>query len=126
MTIQDGLYSFTAMPRDGAGDEVCGVLIFHDGTIHGGDSFVYYTGTYECTTDRNWQGKITSQEHTPTTRPMPARVQQIGFIGTYSDVGATVDAMALFGDYSIRYDATLLLLSASGPAGDNRAAVSRL
>jgi hypothetical protein len=36
MTIQDGLYSLTAMPRDGAGDEVRGVLIFHDGTIHGG------------------------------------------------------------------------------------------
>ena len=113
MTIQNGLYSFTAMPRSGAGDEVRGILIFHDGAIQGGDSFVYYIGTYECVSDRNWQGKITSQEHTPTTRPMSDRVQQIGFIGTYSDTGAKVDVMALVGDHSIRYDASLRLLSAT-------------
>ena len=61
-----------------------------------------------CTTDRNWQGKITSQEHTATTRPLSDR---IGFIGTCTDVSAKVDAMALFGDHSVRYDATLRLLS---------------
>ena len=54
--------------------------------------------------------KITSQEHTPTGRPMAARVQHIGFLGTYSDAGAKVDAMALLGEQSIRYDATLRLL----------------
>ena len=113
MTIQSGLYSFTAMPRSGAGDEVRGILVFHDGAIHGGDSFVYYLGTYECVSDRNWQGKITSQEHTPTTRPMSDPVQQIDFIGTYRDTGAKVDTMALFGDHSTRYDASLGLLSAT-------------
>jgi hypothetical protein len=65
MTIKDGLYLFTAMPRNGAGDEVRGVLIFHDGIIHGGDSFVYYIGTYECTSDRNWHGK----DHKPRAHP---------------------------------------------------------
>ena len=79
--------------------------------MQGGDAYVYYTGSYECA-GRNWQGKITSQEHTPTGRPMAVRVQHIGFLGTYSDAGAKVDAMALVGEQSIRYVATLRLLIA--------------
>ena len=46
-----------------------------------------------------------------------ARVQQIGFLGTYNDAGAKVDAMALLGEQSIRYDATLRLLTAERVAG---------
>lgn len=109
--IRNGLYSLTAIPRESLHDEVGGVLILNDGKLHGGDAFVFYTGTYECS-NGNWQGKMTSQEHTPTTRPISARVQQIGFIGTYHDVGAKVDAMALVGELSVRYDATLRLLLA--------------
>ena len=56
--------------------------------------------------------KMTSQEHTPTGRPMAARVQHIGFLGTYNDAGAKVDAIALVGEQSVRYDATLRLLLA--------------
>jgi hypothetical protein len=95
MTIRKGLYSFNAMPGMVEARKSVGVLIFHDGTINGGDSFAFYTGTYECTADRNWQGKITSQDHTPTTRPLSDRVQQIDFIGIHSDSGAKIDAMAL-------------------------------
>jgi hypothetical protein len=86
-------------------------LAWFDGQMHGGDAFVFYTGSYECSAG-NWQGKITSQEHTPTGRPMAARVQHIGFLGTYNDAGAKVDAMALIGEQGIRYDATLRLLVA--------------
>jgi hypothetical protein len=105
--IKNGLYSLTATPREGGDGEVGGVLILHDGKLHGGDSYVYYTGTYECSAGR-WQGKMTSQEHTRTTRPIEARVQHIGFLGTYDDGGAKADAVALVGEQSIRYDATLL------------------
>ena len=38
------------------------------------------------------------------------QVQHIGFLGTYNDAGAKVDAMALVGERSIRYDARLRLL----------------
>jgi hypothetical protein len=111
--IRNGLYSLAAVPLNGANyPDVGGVLILRDGEISGGDSFVFYTGTYECS-EGNWQGKMTSQEHTPTTRPMPERIQHIGFRGTYNDEGATVDAMAIFGERSIRYDATLRLLAAT-------------
>lgn len=109
--IKNGLYALNATSRDNVAGEVDGVLILRDGQVQGGDAYVYYTGNYECS-GRNWQGKITSQEHTPTGRPMAARVQHIGFLGTYSDAGAKVDAMALVGEQSIRYDATLRLLIA--------------
>jgi hypothetical protein len=108
--IKNGLYALHALPRDGGTDEVGGVLILRDGQIYGGDAYVYYTGSYECSSG-NWQGKMTSQEHTPTNRPMTARVQHIGFLGTYNDKGAKADAMALVGKQSVRYDATLLLLA---------------
>ena len=109
--IKNGLYSLTATSPGGVDGEVGGVLVLHDGNLYGGDSYVYYTGSYECS-DGKWQGKMTSQEHTPTTRPIAARVQHIGFLGTYNDAGAKADAMALAGEQSIRYDATLRLLVA--------------
>lgn len=111
MMIKNGLYALTAISRDGVADEVSGVLILRDGQVHGGDAFVYYTGNYESSAGK-WQGRITSQEHTPTGRPMATTIQHIGFLGTYNDAGAKVDAMALVGEQSIRYDVTLRLLIA--------------
>jgi hypothetical protein len=46
--ITNGLYSLMALAIDGADVDVGGVLILHDGKIHGGDSYVYYEGTYEA------------------------------------------------------------------------------
>jgi hypothetical protein len=45
--IRNGLYSLIAVAIDGVDVEVGGVLILRDGQIHGGDSFVFYTGTYD-------------------------------------------------------------------------------
>ena len=109
--IKNGLYSLSAKSRDGVADDVGGILIFRDGQIHGGDAYVYYTGSYECSAG-SWKGKMTSEEHTPTGRPMAARVQHIGFFGSYNDAGAKVDAMALVGELGVRYDAVLRLLVA--------------
>ena len=36
--------------------EVGGILILRDGEIRGGDPFVFYTGTYECS-DGKWNGE---------------------------------------------------------------------
>ena len=110
--IKNGLYALNATSRDGVSDDVGGVLILRDGEMSGGDAFVFYTGSYECSAIGRWQGKMTSQEHTPTGRPMAARVQHIGFLGTYNDAGAKVDAIALVGEQSVRYDAILRLLLA--------------
>jgi hypothetical protein len=107
VVIRNGLYALSALSPDG--ETVGGVLVLRNGRLQGGYSYVFYEGTYQCS-DGKWQGKITSQEHTPTTRPMVQRVQHVGFLGTYNDAGAKVDAMALVGERSIRYDARLRLL----------------
>jgi hypothetical protein len=54
---------------------------------------------------------MTSQEHTPTTRPIAERVQNIEFSGIYNDSGAEADATAIVGKQRVRYDATLRLLA---------------
>ena len=109
--IKNGLYSLAAVAIDGVDVEVGGSLIVRDGKLHGGNSYVFYTGTYNCS-DGKWTGEMISQEHTPTTRPMAERVQHIEFSGTYNDAGAEADATALVGKRRIRYDATLRLLMA--------------
>jgi hypothetical protein len=58
--IKNGLYSLNATSRDGVAEDVGGVLILRDGQLQGGDAYVYYTGSYECSAG-NWQGKMTSQ-----------------------------------------------------------------
>ena len=82
-----------AVAIDGVDVEVGGILILRDGKLHGGDSYVFYTGTHNCP-DGKWTGEMISQEHTPTTRPMAERVQHIEFSGTYNDAGAEADATA--------------------------------
>jgi hypothetical protein len=109
--IKNGLYSLAAVAIDGVDVEVGGVLILHDGKLHGGDGYVYYTGTYDGS-DGKWKGEMISKEHTPTTRPMEERVQHIRFSGIYNDAGAEADATALIGKRSVRYDAILRLLLA--------------
>ena len=64
--IKNGLYSLHAKSRDGAAEDVGGVLILRDGELHGGDAYVFYTGSYECSAG-SWKGKMTSQKHTDGT-----------------------------------------------------------
>ena len=110
--ITNGLYSLMALAIDGADVDVGGVLILHDGKICGGDSFVFYVGTYECSNGK-CQGAMTSREHTPTTLPMEERVQHISFSGDYTDSAVEANPTAIFGKRHIRYDATLRLLVAA-------------
>jgi hypothetical protein len=109
--IKNGIYVLTALATEGAGLDAGGVLILRDGKIHGGDSYVYYVGTYTCSKGK-WSGQLISQEHTPTNRPIAERVQSIEFDGTYNDAGAEVEATAVIGKHRVRYDATLRFLAA--------------
>jgi hypothetical protein len=109
--IKNGIYSLTALATDGAGVDAGGVLILHNGKIYGGDSYVFYIGSYKCSGGK-WEGEMLSKEHTPTNRPTAERVQQIVFSGSYSDTGAEVEATAVVGKQSVRYDAALRFLTA--------------
>ena len=108
--IKNGIYSLSALVIDGPDVEVGGVLILYNGRIHGGDSFVFYEGTYDST-DGKWKGEIISREHTPTTRPISERVQKIEFRGNYNDAGAKASATAVAGKQRVRYAATLRFLA---------------
>lgn len=110
--LRNGIYSLIALALDGLDVEVGGVLILHDGKIYGGDSFVFYTGTYDGSGGK-WKGEMTSQEHTPTNRPIVERVQYIAFVGTYDDFSVEADATVRVGKHRIRYTATLRLLQAA-------------
>ena len=66
--IRNGIYSLIALAIDGVDVEVGGVLILLDGKMYGGDSYVYYEGSYECSAGK-WNGEMISREHTPTNRP---------------------------------------------------------
>jgi hypothetical protein len=81
--ITNGLYSFNSKALDGFHGGAAGVLMLHDGKLHGGDSFFYFIGTYSCS-DGKLKGEMTHQEHTkaPIWRPMAGRVVSVGFSGT--------------------------------------------
>jgi T3SS negative regulator,GrlR len=46
--ITNGLYLFNSKALDGFYGGAVGVLMLHDGKLHGGDSFFYFIGTYSC------------------------------------------------------------------------------
>ena len=74
--------------------------------------FFFAFGTYTCANGR-WKGEVTNQEHSPTFGARPVwerKVVTIGFSGTYTDVSAETDGMALAGKQSIRFKSKLRLL----------------
>ncbi len=77
--IRNGLYALSVELQDGIEGGGNGVLVLRDGTIRGGDSFFYFTGSYVCCGGK-WKGEVTSQEHTRqlATRPFARRVATIG------------------------------------------------
>jgi hypothetical protein len=87
--------------------------VLRDGSILGGGSFFYFTGTYSCSGGR-WKGEATQQEHSPAphTFATAGRNGSAGFTGTYTHEGAEFDATALVGKRSLRYHANMRLLAA--------------
>jgi hypothetical protein len=114
MTVTNGLYSIQIEMRDGGHGHATGVLMLIDGTIAGGDSHFYYTGTYSA--DRGkWRGELTTNEHTKSVGVLPlfgGREVTCGFTGTYAGDGAEVEGTALVGKTSVSFHARLALQSA--------------
>src|SRR5260370_26065118 len=104
--IRNGLYAAQTKALDGFEGGEIGVVVLRDGTIRGGSSFFYAFGTYSSS-DGNWKGEVTMQEHTPapTWRPMAGRVVSLGFSGTYTDGSAVIGLTAFSADRRIRDEA---------------------
>jgi hypothetical protein len=111
--IGNGLYSIHTRMLDGIDGGNTGVMVLHDGRIHGGDGFFDYIGSYSSANGR-WKGELVNHEHTPNQgeRPVFGGYEVgIGFSGTYTDEGAVAEATALAGKRSIRFSAVLKKLA---------------
>ena len=109
--IENGLYSLNASSRDGS-DEVGGVLILRDGQLHGGDAYVFYTGSYECSAG-NWQGKHDQSRTLISTGRrwrLASSRSKIADLHRCRCKGRCDDSQ--LASISIRYEATLRLLGA--------------
>jgi hypothetical protein len=111
--IRNGLYLATTRMLDGVDAYNRHVMVLRDGTIRGGGPFFYTVGSFTCF-EGKWKGEMTSQEHTPIvgTHPWARKVISIGFSGTYSDDSAELQAIALVGKRSFRFQSTYRLLAA--------------
>jgi hypothetical protein len=114
MTVTNGLYSIQIEMTEGGRGHATGIIVLRDGTIAGGDSHFYYTGSY--TADRGkWRGELTTHEHTKSAGVVPlfgGREVTCGFMGTYSADAADVSGTALVGKTSVLFQAKLTLQSA--------------
>jgi hypothetical protein len=111
--IKNGLYSIHIRMLDGLDGGNTGVMMLHDGRIHGGDAFFDYIGSYSSANGR-WKGELVNHEHTPSQGERPVfggHEVGIGFTGTYTDDGAVAEATALAGKRSIRFSAVLKKLA---------------
>ena len=107
--ISNGLYSIHIRMLDGIDGGNTGVMMLHDGRIHGGDASFDYIGSYTSVNGR-WKGVLVNHEHTPSIGERPifgGHEVGIGFSGTYTDDGAVAEATALVGKRSVRFSAVL-------------------
>ena len=111
--VRNGLYSFRIEALDGRAGVSNGVFVLRDGTLRGGESFFYFTGTYSCAGSK-WKGEMAAKEHSPAppTHMAARKLVNAGFSGTYTDDSAEFDATALVGKRSLRFHASLRLLKA--------------
>lgn len=113
MTVTNGLYSIRIEMTDGGHGHATGIIVLRDGTIAGGDSYFYYTGSYTCGGGR-WRGELTTTEHTKAAGVLPlfgGREVTCGFTGAYAADGATANGTALVGKTSVMFEARLTLQS---------------
>ena len=93
--MRNGLYSIHVDLLDGRLGRGSGVIMFYDGTIRGGDAYLFYTGSYSV------------QEKSSTFRGEVS----IGVSGTFTDTAGTMNGTALVGKQSLMFKATLRRLA---------------
>ncbi len=116
--MKNGLYSVHVKTLDGHFGKGSGVIVFRDGTILGGDAFLFYTGTYESD-GIILKGEMQIDQHTKPRDVAPlfgGRSVGIGFSGKIGDGESVMSGTALFGKQSIRFTATLRRIADTQPS----------
>jgi hypothetical protein len=114
--MRNGLYSIHVRLGDGRPEKGSGVVVMRDGTMRGGDSFLFYLGTYSVDGE-SLKGEVVINQHTPSTGQFPLFGGQevgIGFSGRHGAGRATFEGTALVGRTSMIFNATLLWLADAG------------
>ena len=114
--MRNGLYSIHVDLLDGRFGKGSGVIVFHDGSIRGGDAFLFYTGTYAVQAKAaTFRGEVIVNQHTPASRDINPLFGggevSIGVSGTYTDTAGTMNGTALVGKQSLLFKATLRRLA---------------
>jgi hypothetical protein len=113
--MKNGLYSIHVSLLDGNTGKGSGVIVFRDGTIRGGDAYLYYTGSYKVQND-TFKGEVIVNRHTPNrgeVNPLFGdRQVSIGVTGKATANGAAeMEGTALVGKQSVYFKATLRWLA---------------
>jgi hypothetical protein len=114
--MRNGLYSIHVRLGDGRPEKGSGVVVMRDGTMRGGDAFLFYIGSYTVAGE-TLKGEVVINQHTPSPGQFPlfgGREVGIGFTGTFEDNRAAFEGTALMGRTSVIFRATLLRLADSG------------
>ena len=113
--MQNGLYSIHMELLDGQTGKGSGVIIFYDGTIRGGDAYLFYTGSYSVQEkSASFRGEVIVNQHTRATQVNPlfgGGEVSIGVSGTYTNTAGTMNGTALVGKQSLMFKATLRRLA---------------
>lgn len=112
--LKNGLYSIHVTLGDGRIGKGSGVLVARDGIARGGDSYLFYTGTYE-ERDGTLYGEIIINQHTPSPDTTPlfgGRQVGIGFTGRPQGNRFILDGTALVGRESMPFRASMMFLTA--------------
>jgi hypothetical protein len=113
--MRNGLYSIHVDLLDGRSGKGSGVIVFYDGTIRGGDAFLFYTGSYAVQEKTaTFRGEVIVNQHTPSRDVNPlfgGGEVSIGVSGTYTDTAGTMNGTALVGKQSLMFKATLRRLA---------------
>jgi len=112
--MKNGLYSIHVSLLDGNTGKGSGVIVFRDGTILGGDAYLFYTGSYTVQPNNTFKGEVIVNQHTPSRDVNPlfgGRQVSIGVTGRYTDIGGDMEGTALVGKNSLFFRATLRRLA---------------
>jgi hypothetical protein len=113
----NGLYSIHVDLLDGRSGRGSGIILFRDGQIRGGDTYLFYVGHYVVRGER-FSGEVVINQHTRSVAVQPlfggSSEVSIGVSGSFAGDAAVMNGTALVGKSSLIFRATLRRFADAG------------